>query len=318
MIVDKPAGPTSHDVVARLRRIYRQRRIGHAGTLDPPATGVLVCGLGRATRLLRFVQAGTKVYLAEVRFGMATDTADATGRVTACVPTPVARAELEAVVGRFTGEVLQVPPMVSAVQVGGRRLHELARAGLEVERPARRVRIDRIEVLEVRDGEDTGVEGGLTGPVAVLRVTCGSGTYIRSLAVDLGAALGGVAHLGALRRERVGPFTLAQAHALGEIEADPAGVLQPMAAATAGLPVLMVPAPLARRVAHGAPLPFPPPGPGPAAGRPEPGGDGFGEGLGDGQGALAVHGPDGELLAVYERRGDELRPVVVVAAPVAA
>jgi tRNA pseudouridine55 synthase len=307
VIVDKPAGPTSHDVVARLRRAYRQRRVGHAGTLDPPATGVLVCALGRAARLLRFVQAGTKVYRAEVVFGVATDTGDATGRERARVPVRVDAAALEAVLPSFTGEIWQTPPMVSAVQVGGRRLHELARAGLEVDRPPRRVRIERIELLEVRNEPPT---AGGPSARAWIRVTCGAGTYIRSLAADLAAALGGVAHLGSLRRERVGPFTLADAREPAEIERDPAAAVLPPAAAVAELPALVVPAPVATRVAHGAPLPAPGEAEGVLAGA-------TGPEVAEG-GHVAVFAPHGALLGVYVRRAAGLRPEVVLAAPAAA
>lgn len=285
VVVDKPAGFTSHDVVARLRRIYGQKRVGHAGTLDPDATGVLLVGLGRVTRLLRFLQATEKEYRGSVVFGVATTTLDAAGDVVDERSMPVSRAEVEAAAERFVGEIDQVPPMVSAVQVGGRRLHELARAGEEVDRAPRRVHISRVDVEEFTPGDH---------PVAVVHVVCGSGTYIRTLAADLGAALGGPAHLGALRRLRVGAFTEADAATLPAIEADPDRALRAPAEAMRGVPSVVVDADQARAVGHGSPLP----------------GD-----LTGASGPVAVLGPDGSLLAVYERRGARWRPVVVVAEP---
>jgi tRNA pseudouridine55 synthase len=285
LVVDKPAGWTSHDVVAKLRGVCGQRRIGHAGTLDPDATGVLLVGLGRVTRLLRFLQDTTKAYRGVIGFGVATDTLDAAGSVLERRPMPVTLDEVRRAATRFVGDIQQVPPMVSALKVGGRRLHELARAGEEVERPARPVRIDRLDV--------EGLEPG-PYPRATVLVECSSGTYIRSLALDLGRALGGPAHLAELRRLRVGSFTLAEAHDLAAIERDPAAVLLDPAAAMRGLSRLDVDDAIARAVAHGSVFPdsaLPADGPGP----------------------FAVIGPDGALLAVYERRGVGLKPAVVVA-----
>lgn len=285
VVVDKPAGWTSHDVVARLRKVYGQKRVGHAGTLDPDATGVLLVGLGRATRLLRFLQETDKEYRGTVVFGVATSTLDAAGEVLAEQPMPVTRAQVDAVARRFLGDIEQVPPMVSAIKVGGRRLHELARAGEEVERAPRRVHITRIDVEDFAVGEH---------PVATIRVECGSGTYIRSLAADLGAALGGPAHLGSLRRLRVGSFTEADAVPLAAVEADPTAALRTPADAMRGLVALVVDAAASSTVTHGAPLP---------------------DDLVDGaaSGPFAVLDPAGVLLAVYERRGATLRPAVVVA-----
>jgi tRNA pseudouridine55 synthase len=284
VVVDKPAGWTSHDVVARLRGVYAQRRIGHAGTLDPDATGVLLVGLGRVTRLLRFLQATDKEYVGDVVLGVATDTLDAAGTVTATQAMPVTRAEFEAATRQFLGAIEQVPPMVSAVRIGGRRLHELARAGTEVDRPPRPVHIERIDV-----------EGFVPGPhpVATIRVVCGSGTYIRSLAADLGAALGGPAHLGTLRRLRVGTFSEADAHPLDAVAADPGGVCLDPAVALRGLTPLPVDAPTATVVGHGSPLPA----------------DLVADGV---PGPFAVLDPSGALLAVYERRGTRLAPAVVL------
>jgi len=152
VVVDKPPGWTSHDVVAKLRKAYGQRRIGHAGTLDPDATGVLLVGAGRATRLLRFLQNATKAYRAEIVFGVATTTLDAAGDIVDRQEMSITPDDLTQVAARFVGEIEQVPPMVSAVKVGGRRLHELARLGVEVDRDARRVRVDRLDVESFEPG----------------------------------------------------------------------------------------------------------------------------------------------------------------------
>jgi tRNA pseudouridine55 synthase len=285
VVVDKPAGFTSHDVVAKLRGVYRQRRIGHAGTLDPDATGVLLVGLGRVTRLLRFLQDTSKAYRGVIAFGVATDTLDAAGTVLERRPMPVTADEVRAATTRFVGDIQQVPPMVSALKVGGRRLHELARAGEEVERPARPVHVARFDVEDFEPGPY---------PRATVLVECSSGTYVRSLALDLGRALGGPAHLAALRRLRVGPFTLDDAHPLAAIEAEPAARVLSPAEALRALPRLEVGEDTAQAVAHGSVFPE-------AAL------------AADGPGPFAVVGPDGALLAVYERRGAALKPAVVVA-----
>jgi len=226
VVVDKPAGCTSHDVVARLRRVYGQRRVGHAGTLDPDATGVLLVGLGRATRLLRFLQEAGKAYRGRIVFGVATTTLDASGEVLDQQPMPITREDVVAATARFTGDIDQLPPMVSAVKVDGRRLHELARAGREVDRAPRRVHVHRFDV-----------EGFEPGPYpdADVVVECSSGTYVRSLAADLGVALGGCAHLASLRRTRVGSFGLDEARSLDDIGLDPDGAVLPMEAAVRDL-----------------------------------------------------------------------------------
>ncbi len=200
LVVDKPAGPTSHDVVAAVRKVTGVKKVGHAGTLDPMATGVVVVAIGRVTRLIRFIQELDKVYLAGVRFGIATDSLDATGEETERHEMHFGRDQLEATLGSFTGDILQVPPMVSALKRDGVRLYELARQGVEVERPPRPVRIDSIELEAFRGGPF---------PEAQLRVKCGKGTYVRSLADDIGRALGGRAHLTELRRLRIGRFDAA-------------------------------------------------------------------------------------------------------------
>lgn len=261
VVVDKPAGMTSHDVVARLRRRFGQRRVGHAGTLDPDATGVLVIGLGRATRLLRFLSAADKSYEGEVVLGVETSTQDAAGEVVARHDmSGVTIEDVRRAAAAFVGEIDQVPPMVSALKVGGRRLHELARAGVEVPRAPRRVRVERFDVEEVP---------GEPGVVRV-RVDCSSGTYVRTLAADLGRALGGGAHLRSLRRTAVGPFTVAEARPWEE-----APVLPP-AEALRGYRRAVATGDEARAVATGRPLPR------------------------LGPGVVAVVSTAGDLLAVYE------------------
>jgi tRNA pseudouridine55 synthase len=205
--IDKPAGMTSHDVVAHIRRAARQKRVGHAGTLDPAATGVLVVALGNATRLIEYVQDATsKRYLATVRLGVTTATDDAEGAVlaTAAVPS-LDRSAIERALGPFRGEIMQVPPMYSALHHQGRRLHELAREGIVVERAARPVMIERLEVQ------------GWASPVLTLDIMCSKGTYIRSLAHDLGEAIGCGAHLQALRRTAVGGFLVEHALPLDRV-----------------------------------------------------------------------------------------------------
>jgi tRNA pseudouridine55 synthase len=285
VVVDKPSGCTSHDVVARLRRAYGQRRIGHAGTLDPDATGVLLVGLGRATRLLRFLQETTKTYRGTIVFGVATDTLDASGAVLDRVTMQLTHAQVADAARAFLGERDQVPPMVSAIKIGGRRLHELARRGEEVERPPRRVQIDRLDVEGFTDGPY---------PEAEVLVECSSGTYIRSLAADLGAALGGCAHLRDLRRLRVGAFDISDAHPLATVEADPDAVVLSPAAALRGMPQVTVTGEEARAVSHGAV--FAPPGL-PACTE---------------AGPFAIVDAHGTLLAVYERKGAALKAAMVM------
>lgn len=212
--IDKPLGLTSHDVVARVRRVYRQatgsKKVGHAGTLDPLATGVLIVCLGSATRLSEYVMHQPKRYRAEVRLGIATTTYDAEGEPTATQDAShITRARLEQVLPEFTGDIQQVPPMYSAIKQGGRKLYELARAGKTVERPARRVRIESLQVA------------AFSPPIATLDVTCGSGTYIRSLAHDIGERLGVGAHLAGLRRTQSGDFSSEHAIALDDLLNDP-------------------------------------------------------------------------------------------------
>lgn len=286
-MVDKPAGWTSHDVVARCRRIYNQRRVGHSGTLDPGATGVLLVGLGRATRLLRFLTDLPKSYTADLVLGVATATLDdegeETGRWDMADVDPLA---VKAAAATLTGPILQVPPMVSAVRVGGRRLHELAREGIEVERRPRPVTVWRFEVTPTADPL-----------VWEMEVTCSSGTFVRVLAADVGAALGGGAHLRRLRRTRIGSFAVEQARTLEALEADPPSAVLSPAEALCDYRSVTVDVETAGLVAHGRPLAADALGP-------------------EGPGPWPVQGPDGALLAVYERRGagSLLYPAVVMAA----
>lgn len=196
--IDKPAGMTSHDVVARVRRVARLKRVGHAGTLDPDATGVLLVCLGTATRLSDYLAGEGKEYRATLALGATTTTEDASGEVlTRTDAGHICQDDLAAVLPRFVGDISQIPPMVSAVHHEGRRLYELARAGITVERAARTIRIDTLTLVNFTPGELA---------AATLDVSCGKGTYIRTLCADLGAALGVGGHMAALRRTRVGAF----------------------------------------------------------------------------------------------------------------
>jgi tRNA pseudouridine55 synthase len=281
VVVDKEAGWTSHDVVARCRRIFGQKRVGHAGTLDPDATGVLLVGLGRATRLMRFLTALPKTYEAEVVLGTATSTLDASGDVTGTWDMEdVSLAAVREAAAGLTGDIEQVPPMVSAVKVDGRRLHALAREGIEVERSARPVTVYRYDVAP-----------GLAPGVFRIEVVCSSGTYVRVLAADLGEALGGGAHLRNLRRTRIGSFTTEDARLVDELT--PAVVLTP-AQAMRDLDQVVVPIDAQKLVARGLPLDRVPLG-------------------------VAGEGPWGlvddahHLLAVYEAtETDRIKPAVVI------
>lgn len=284
LVVDKPAGVTSHDVVGMVRRRFDERRVGHAGTLDPSATGVLVIGVGNATRLLRFVTDGAKSYAGEVVIGVETDSLDADGAITVEHP-PLVPADVDVAVvrrliaGHLTGDIEQVPPMVSALKQGGKRLHELAREGIEVERAPRPVHVARFDVDDLVGDADG-------RPVLRISVDCSAGTYIRSLAADLGRLLGSGAHLRNLRRTAVMPFTLADADTVDD------AVLLPILDAVRSLQRVDVDADIAARIAVGGVLDAPDDSDGPWA---------------------YVH--DGELLAVYQRfRGRTVKPDVVLTA----
>jgi len=281
VVVDKPAGMTSHTVVARIRRLAGTRKVGHAGTLDPMATGVLVVGLNRATRLLGHLQLADKSYDATIRLGATTTTDDAEGEIltTAAVDGVTAEA-ISTAVAAYRGEISQVPSKVSAIKVDGKRAYERVRAGEEVALKARAVTISRYDVLDVRvapDGIDVDVS-----------VDCSSGTYIRALARDLGADLGVGGHLTALRRTRVGSFGLAAAHSL-----------ESLAKSFDWLPIADVAAGTFPRFdadeAQSAAI---------RTGRPLPGLD-----LETGQ--TAMFAPDGTFLALYEPHGPLAKPTAV-------
>ncbi|HSK22655.1 MAG TPA: tRNA pseudouridine(55) synthase TruB [Egicoccus sp.] len=294
LVVDKPAGPTSHDVVQVVRRAAGQKRVGHTGTLDPAATGVLVVCLGRATKLVQYLQAGHKTYAAQMVLGVVTSSQDADGEVLS--RTSAAALDEQRVcevLTRFQGEIDQVPPMVSAVKVGGRRLHELARRGEEVERESRRVIIHDLMLDAYDDRTDP------DHPRVSFLVTCSAGTYVRTLAHDIGEALGVGASLMSLRRVANGPFGLEDAHDLDTIRAAgetgdlPGLLLAPEAAVARALPMVDVDdADLALAMAQGKP-------------------------------ALDAQGRDGiyavtfgeRLLGIYRDRGDRARSELVWTRP---
>ncbi|HQU27295.1 MAG TPA: tRNA pseudouridine(55) synthase TruB [Acidimicrobiales bacterium] len=283
LLIDKASGPTSHDVVARVRRALGVRRVGHAGTLDPMATGLLLVAVGPATRLLRFAQVTTKRYSGEVTLGVATDSLDADGALVASAPVPALdEAALAAAAAAFTGSILQRAPMVSARRVGGERLHALARRGVEVERPAREVLIHAFAL----DPTEDPARWRFT-------VTCSTGTYVRVLLAELAERLGTVGHLSALRREASGARRVEEARTVELFEADVAAGdpgLEPPSALVASLERFAVDAADARRLRQGQRVPGPPL-----------------------EGEVAVFDEAGELVAVAERVDGLYRPVVVLA-----
>jgi tRNA pseudouridine55 synthase len=286
VVVDKPGGMTSHDVVARVRRLARTRRVGHGGTLDPMATGVLVLGVGRATRLLTYVIGAGKGYAATIRLGQSTVTDDAEGEIVAhACAAAVTDTAITAALARFTGEIDQVPSAVSAIKIDGRRAYHRVRAGEEVALAPRRVTISRLDLRDVRRDA-----AGLVD--LDVELECSSGTYVRAIARDLGAVLGVGGHLTALRRFAVGGFTLAEAVSLAELEARaPRVVTQTLAeAARRAFPHRELSAEQARVVAHGGFLP--------PAGIADP---------------YAVFAPDGEVVAIVTERAGRARPDVVLA-----
>lgn len=281
-VIDKPSGWTSHDVVAKSRGVLGTRKVGHSGTLDPAATGVLVLGVGRATKLLRYLSGLPKTYEATITFGVETDTLDSDGEVTLThdMAAPSVE-EVAAAAHAMTGQIAQVPPMVSAIKVDGRRLHQLAREGKEVQRSPRPVTVTRFEVFATSD------------PMTFdAIIDCSSGTYVRVLAADLGVALGGGAHLSALRRTAVGPFGIEESHPLESLE-----LLAPEEL-TRVLTALHADDDTSKEVLHGRVMER--------------------RRLGlrsDDAGPWAVLDAGGHLLAVYEEhRGDSVKPSMVFAA----
>lgn len=284
LVVDKPGGLTSNAVVGEVKKATGVKKVGHAGTLDPMATGTLVVAIGNVTRLIRYVQDQPKEYLATALFGVATDTLDADGAVLSREPMNFNPDELEDVLPRFTGAIYQVPPMVSALKKDGRRLHELAREGQEVEREARPVQVDELDLVSVGPGPYPEVE---------FRVVCGKGTYVRALADDMAGALGGRAHLTALRRTRIGSLKANDGVTVDDLHNWKDYLLTPTQALT-DLPQITVGEETASAVSHGVPfvggelLTIPEAVP------------------------VGVVDRDGDLIAVYLREGEQARPEVVL------
>jgi tRNA pseudouridine55 synthase len=281
LLVDKPGGMTSHDVVARARKALGTRKIGHAGTLDPMATGLLVLGVEAATRLLTFVVGLDKTYEATVRLGATTDTDDADGEIqTTTDAAALDPAAIEAAIADLTGEISQVPSRISAIKVAGRRAYDLARSGEEVELSARSITISRFDILDSR------LDGGFVDLDVV--VDCTSGTYIRALARDLGAALGVGGHLTALRRTRIGPFGLEGAASIDDVGTTP--LREPAEVATAVLGAFAVTAEEARDLRHGKRL--------------------VGAASRLASAPAAAVDPAGRLVGVVQRRGDDVKSVM--------
>ncbi|MGK5738990.1 tRNA pseudouridine(55) synthase TruB [Micromonospora sp. URMC 103] len=286
IVVDKPGGMTSHDVVARIRRLARTRRVGHGGTLDPMATGVLVIGVGRATRLLTYVIGAGKSYTATIRLGQSTVTDDAEGDVVRTAPAGQLTDEaIGAALAALTGEIDQVPSAVSAIKINGQRAYKRVREGESVELPARRVTVSRLDLLAVRRDEPDVVDVDVD-------VTCSSGTYIRAIARDAGLALGVGGHLTALRRTAVGGFALTEAATLDELERRaPEVVTLPLAAAADRFfPRRDATAAEATLLSHGGPL--------------DPAGI---------AGPYAVFDPAGGLIAIVSEREGRARAEIVLA-----
>ncbi|WP_062348280.1 tRNA pseudouridine(55) synthase TruB [Herbidospora yilanensis] len=280
IIVDKPSGWTSHDVVGKMRGIAGTRKVGHAGTLDPMATGVLVVGVEKATRLLGHLALTEKVYEATMRLGVSTNTDDAEGEETGRASAAAVTAEdVQQGVAALTGLIMQVPPQVSAIKVNGERAYKLARQGEEVALRARPITVHSFEVTSVTLGESVDVTA---------TITCSSGTYIRSLARDLGDGLGVGGHLTALRRTRVGPYTTENALSIEALQKE--CVILPIAdAVSQAFPRRDVTEEEARLVSHGGRL----------------------KAAGLGEGPIGVFAPGGELLALVEEKGGAAKPLAV-------
>ncbi|MFJ8133579.1 tRNA pseudouridine(55) synthase TruB [Streptomyces hydrogenans] len=286
VIVDKPSGFTSHDVVAKMRGIAKTRRVGHAGTLDPMATGVLVLGVERATKLLGHLALTEKEYLGTIRLGQTTITDDAEGEITASVDaSKVTREQIDAGVAELTGALMQVPSKVSAIKIDGKRSYARVRGGEEFEIPARPVTVSSFRVYDVREAT---AEDGTPVVDLVVSVVCSSGTYVRALARDLGAGLGVGGHLTALRRTRVGPYKLDSARTLDQLQEE-LTVMPVAEAAEAAFPRWDVDEKRARLLLNGVRLEMPD----------YP------------KGAVAVYGPDGKLLALVEDQRGKAKSLAV-------
>ena len=284
LAVDKPRGITSNQVVGKVKQATGVKKVGHAGTLDPMATGVLVLAVGKVTRLIRYIQDQAKEYVATALFGVATDTLDADGAVLSREPMHFDEGDLEAIIPRFVGTICQIPPMVSALKKDGTRLYELARQGQVIEREARQVDVHDLEILSV---------GAPPYPEVEFRVVCGKGTYVRSLADDIAAVLGGQAHLTALRRTKIGPFRVSDSVTIDDLQNWESYLMTP-AEALADLSSVVVDDETAQGVRNGmrylggAIMSGP-------VGKP-----------------YSVLSEDGELIAVYTRNENRAEPEVVL------
>ncbi|MBE6915740.1 MAG: tRNA pseudouridine(55) synthase TruB [Ruminococcaceae bacterium] len=243
LIMDKPQGFTSHDVVAKLRGICKTRRIGHTGTLDPMATGVLPVFIGRATRACEFATGDDKTYLAHIRLGVTTDTQDITGETLSTSPVTCTEEDVRAVCASFVGEISQIPPMYSAIKIGGKKLYELARDGIEIERAPRNVTIHSIEVSPISNEE------------YALTVHCSKGTYIRTLCADIGEKLSCGACLSSLRRTQAGAYTIEQVHTFEQIGENPEAFLLPVDSLFLQHPAIKISGKSEQKCRNGAPVP---------------------------------------------------------------
>ena len=277
LIIDKPAGWTSMDVCAKIRGILREKRVGHGGTLDPMATGVLPVFVGRATRAVEFAENGRKEYLAGLRLGLATDTQDVTGAVLETRPVTAGREDVESALAAFRGDIQQIPPMYSAVKIQGKKLYELARRGKEVERKPRFVTIYELELLEAESETDFR-----------LRCLCSKGTYIRTLCHDVGQALGCGGTLYSLRRTMAAGFTLAEAVTMEEVQERGEALLRPLDSLFSGYPAVTLRSPgQEKRVRCGNPIALP----------------------GTADGTYRIYGQEGDFLCLSQARGGELTSV---------
>ena len=284
LIVDKPAGWTSQDVTAKLRGVFHEKRVGHGGTLDPMATGVLPVFIGRATRAVPFFEHADKVYEATLRLGLVTDTQDLTGRPLEEHPVDITQEQLEAVLASFRGEIQQIPPMYSAIKVNGQKLYQLARQGKEIERAARPVTIFELTLVDHDNSQFS-----ILNSQFALRVHCSKGTYVRTLCHDVGAALGCGGCMAALRRTRAGRYGIEEAHSLEEILAapDPTRLLLPTDSLFSDRPALTVNAAAERKLRNGAVVST----------------------LNAIDGEYRVYGPQGDFLLLGEVQTGELRTV---------